>query len=287
MDTEQIKAFLIINETKNFTRAAELLHIAQSTITSRIRTLEQLIGKQLFTRNNKQVSLTRAGELFLPYAERIYSLAQTSIDRIQLEDHFRDKLVIGGPSSIWNFNLNKSIFKMRSDFPEIALDLMAHTTENTIQKVIDGTIDIGIVFSKPRYPMLECDLLQEDCFVLVGRDKYKIVDIASLNSGNFLFVDWGNPFRSWFKELVGPRFIPAFKINQTTLVVNYLISGDFFAFVPKSFVISYLEKGEIYELNHQFSFRLPNYNTYLIYLKSKKDSLTTKLALEVLKNEVN
>jgi DNA-binding transcriptional LysR family regulator len=284
MDIEQIKAFLIINETKNFTKAAEILHIAQSTITSRIRTLEQLIGKQLFTRNNKQVSLTRAGELFLPFAERIYSLAQTSIDRIQLEDQFRDKLVIGGPSSIWNFDLNKNIFKIRSNYPEIALDLMAHTTENTIQKVIDGTIDIGIVYSKPRYPMLECELLQEDFFVLVGSDKFKMVDIESLNSGNFLFLDWGNPFMRWFKELVGPRFIPAFKINQTTLVVNYLISGSFFAFVPKSFVSSHLEKGEIYELNHQFPFMLPKYTTYLIYLKSKKDSLTTKLGLELLKN---
>lgn len=283
MDIEQIKAFLIINETKNFTRAAEILHIAQSTITSRIRTLEQLIGKQLFTRNNKQVSLTRAGELFLPFAERIYSLAQTSIDRIQLEDQFRDKLVIGGPSSIWNFSLNKNIFKIRSNYPEIALDLMAHTTENTIQKVIDGTIDIGIVYSKPRYPMVDCELLQEDFFVLVGSDKFKMVDIESLNSGNFLFVDWGNPFMRWFKELVGPRFIPAFKINQTALVVNYLISGDFFGFVPNSFVISHLQEGEIYELYHQFPFKLPKYNTYLIYLKSKKNSLTTKLGLELLR----
>lgn len=283
MDIEQIKAFLIINETKNFTRAAEILHIAQSTITSRIRTLEQLIGKQLFTRNNKQVSLTRAGELFLPFAERIYSLAQTSIDRIQLEDQFRDKLVIGGPSSIWNFSLNKNIFKIRSNYPEIALDLMAHTTENTIQKVIDGTIDIGIVYSKPRYPMVDCELLQGDFFVLVGSDKYKMVDIESLNSGDFLFVDWGNPFMRWFKELVGPRFIPAFKINQTALVVNYLISGDFFGFVPNSFVISHLQEGEIYELHHQFPFKLPKYNTYLIYLKSKKNSLTTKLGLELLR----
>ncbi|MGG0667006.1 LysR family transcriptional regulator [Lederbergia citrisecunda] len=44
MDIEQIKAFLVINETRSFTKGTEILHIAQSTITTRIRSLEQQMG---------------------------------------------------------------------------------------------------------------------------------------------------------------------------------------------------------------------------------------------------
>jgi len=87
---------------------------------------------------------------------------------------------------------------------------------------------------------------------------------------------------SWFDERVGQQFIPAFKINQTALVINYLISGVFFGFVPKSFAFPYLQKGEIHEPHHEFPFKFPEYNIYVIYLKNKKDSLTTKLGLELL-----
>ena len=282
MDIEQIKAFLVINETRNFTKAAEILHIAQSTITARIRTLEQQIGKQLLLRNNKQVTLTRAGELFVPYAERLNELVQISMETILLEDRFTDKLVIGGPSSIWNYTLHTEILNFKASHPETALDLMAHTNENTIQKVIDGTIDIGIVYSKPRHPMVDYELLQEDYFVLVGRKDFDTIDLNALRGGNFLFLDWGKPFMTWFNEIVGPHFIPAFKINQTALVVNYLKSGDYFGFVPKSFVAPYLNDGELQELDHKFSSMLPSFKTYVIYRKNK-NRLATDLFLERLR----
>lgn len=281
MDLDQIKAFLTIAETRNFTKAAEILHIAQSSITTRIRVLEQIIGKPLFSRTNKRVTLTRAGELFYTYAERINSLAEAGIETILLEDRFSDKLVIGGPSSIWSYKLNEAIVNFKMSHPKIALDLMAHTNENTIQKVIDGTIDIGVVYSRPRHQMVNHELIQEDYFVLVGRDPSKLIDIQSLKGGEFLFVDWGHPFMTWFEELVGARFVPGFKINQTALVVNYLISGDFFGFVPKSFVDSYVKQGDLFELNHDFGCELPAYTTYAIYLKSKKGTMPTELGLGI------
>ncbi|MBD7983992.1 LysR family transcriptional regulator [Sporosarcina sp. Sa2YVA2] len=283
MDLDQIKAFLTIAETRNFTKAAEILHIAQSSITTRIRVLEQIVGKPLFTRTNKRVTLSRAGELFYTYAERINSLAETGIETIRLEDRFSDKLVIGGPSSIWNYNLNEAIVNFKMSHPEIALDLMAHTNEKTIQKVIDGTIDIGIVYSRPRHPMVNHELIQEDYFILVGRDPSKLIDIQSLKSGGFLFVDWGHPFATWFEELVGARYVPGFKINQTALVVNYLMNGDFFGFVPKSFVDSYLQKGDLFELDHDLDCELPAYTIYAVYLKSKKGTMPTELGLGIVR----
>lgn len=280
MDIEQIRAFLAINETRNFTKAAEILHIAQSTITARIRTLEQQIGKQLLLRNNKQVTLTRAGELFVPYAERMNELVQLSIETILLEDRFTDKLVIGGPSSIWNYAFQTEVLNFKSNHPEIALDLMAHTNENTIQKVIDGTIDIGIVYSKPRHPMIDYELLNEDYFVVVGRKDIDSIELNSLRGGDFLFIDWGKPFMTWFNEIVGPDFIPAFKINQTALVVQYLKSGDYFGFVPMSFVAPLLENGELQELGHKLSLELPSFQTYVIYLKNKRNKPAIDLFLK-------
>ena len=71
MNTEELKTFIYLSKVKNFTLAAEQLFIAQSTVTNRISELEKEVGKRLFSRGSKTVTLTEAGEIFLRYAERI------------------------------------------------------------------------------------------------------------------------------------------------------------------------------------------------------------------------
>ena len=65
MNTEELKTFIFLSKVKNFTLAAEQLLIAQSTVTNRISELEKEVGKRLFHRGSKTVTLTEAGEIFL------------------------------------------------------------------------------------------------------------------------------------------------------------------------------------------------------------------------------
>jgi DNA-binding transcriptional LysR family regulator len=68
MDREQIETFITLVTYKNFTKSAEMLHVAQSTISARLKNLETDIGKTLFNRTNRGVQLTTAGHTFFPYA---------------------------------------------------------------------------------------------------------------------------------------------------------------------------------------------------------------------------
>ena len=68
MNTETLRTFIAAAQIKNFTKTAEHLFIAQSTVTNRIFDLESEIGKPLFTRKHKQIELTEAGLQFLDYA---------------------------------------------------------------------------------------------------------------------------------------------------------------------------------------------------------------------------
>ncbi|MGO4370923.1 LysR family transcriptional regulator [Paenibacillus sp. 2TAB19] len=61
MDMSQLEAFLAVSQTLNFTKASEHLHISQSAVTARIKALESAVGKPLFLRDNRNVSLTQAG----------------------------------------------------------------------------------------------------------------------------------------------------------------------------------------------------------------------------------
>ncbi len=81
MDKEQLDTFLSLVNYKNFTKSAEMLHVAQSTVSARLKSLELELGKTLLRRTNKGVELTPSGLIFLPYAKRIIELFAESKKR--------------------------------------------------------------------------------------------------------------------------------------------------------------------------------------------------------------
>ena len=95
MNTEELKTFIFLSKVKNFNFAAEQLMVAQSTVTNRISELEKEVGKRLFMRGSKTVTLTEAGEIFLRYAERILELQDTSIDEINALSSHKRKFSVG------------------------------------------------------------------------------------------------------------------------------------------------------------------------------------------------
>ena len=100
MDTQNLKTFLTLAGVKNFTRTAELLYIAQSTVTNRIAELEREVGKPLFIRNKKNISLTREGLIFQDYARRILDLEERSILELNSPAFSRTALRIGTTNTI-------------------------------------------------------------------------------------------------------------------------------------------------------------------------------------------
>lgn len=67
LDHEQLNTFLSLTKTKNFTRTAEELNIVQSTVTTRIKSLEEEIGEKLFSRKTRHVEMTQEGKTFYEY----------------------------------------------------------------------------------------------------------------------------------------------------------------------------------------------------------------------------
>jgi DNA-binding transcriptional LysR family regulator len=147
IDREQIQTFITLVTYKNFTKSAEMLHVAQSTISARLRNLESDIGKTLFNRTNRGVQLTTAGHTFLPYAKRLYELFEEGKKKVSSNDYFSERLVVGGPSSAWNYIFGDALSTFTSLHRDVALELKTHSSENTIGKVLDGIIDVGVSYT--------------------------------------------------------------------------------------------------------------------------------------------
>ncbi|MCY9516330.1 LysR family transcriptional regulator [Paenibacillus apiarius] len=273
MDIEQLEAFLAVVKSKNFTKSAESLHVAQSTVTSRIKTLEELMGTALLIRNNKHVALTQAGLSFLPYAERMMSLYEASKEALKLQQKYSERFVLGGPTSAWMYIFGDQLRDFQRNNPAIACELLTHSSENTLEKVIDGIIHVGIAYMKPRHPRLAVHHIIEDDYVFVARQRLaRKLTLEDLHRSNFVLNDWGKPFMDWFYNEMGERYMPAFKMNQTTIVIKRCLEENWFTLIPKSIVKNYIENKDLHILDHELAWQPPKHNVYAVTLKTIKNS---------------
>jgi LysR family transcriptional regulator, flagellar master operon regulator len=100
------------------------MHISQSAVTARIKALESSIGKILFSRDNRNLSLTQAGIAFLPYAERMLRLFDES--KLSLSEQFDDYIVLSGPEAVWHYQYLDHILSFRRTHPKVAIKFLSY-----------------------------------------------------------------------------------------------------------------------------------------------------------------
>lgn len=105
MDTESLKTFVTLAEYRNFSRTADALFVAQSTVTNRIAELEREVGRQLFARNKRRVTLTGEGEIYLTYARRMLELSRAGIQAVHTGTRYNGSLRLGTTNTIYECHL--------------------------------------------------------------------------------------------------------------------------------------------------------------------------------------
>ena len=105
MNSQSIKTFITLAKLNSFSQTATSLYISQSTVTKRICELEKEVGKPLFYRDKKHVSLTEDGRIFLKYATRIVELEEASLKEMHSSVTYENSLRIGSTNSIYECHL--------------------------------------------------------------------------------------------------------------------------------------------------------------------------------------
>jgi DNA-binding transcriptional LysR family regulator len=145
---QQLVYFLAVAETRHFTRAAELTHVAQPSLSKQIHSLERELGSELFHRARGNVSLTPAGEVLVPYAKRILS----DVDSARLQIHElaelrQGRLRLGATPSLCTGLLTDVLARFRSRYPGIELVIEESGSRDLVRQVADGGIDIALITS--------------------------------------------------------------------------------------------------------------------------------------------
>ena len=120
MNTTQLECFLSVADALNFSRAAERLRITQPAVSHQVKTLEDELGVQLFSRTSKSVRLTQEGHLFLQYAGEILKLAGASIAQVrQCQSGRPQYLGIGCRSAADLMLIRPALDRLRREEPQV------------------------------------------------------------------------------------------------------------------------------------------------------------------------
>ncbi|TKC57650.1 LysR family transcriptional regulator [Pedobacter hiemivivus] len=161
MELRHLLYFKTVAEELHFTKAATKLFISQPPLSRQIKELEQELEVQLFTRNNKQVTLTDAGKYFKSEVDAIFAKLEESKSIVrQIHLSASGELKIGYISSVYQSDLAEILKAMRQEFPYIKTGLFEMPTITQIAALEQGKLDVGIL----RAPILSEKLIVKTLF---------------------------------------------------------------------------------------------------------------------------
>jgi len=146
MEIRALRTFLAVAETGSFTRAGQRLKVSQSAVSQQIRSLEESVGSPLFSRQARNVTVTQAGNVLLPYARQI--LAKVDDAKAVISDFEglgRGRIAIGASGPICHHVLPQILREFAARFGKIEIQVISGFSEETLKKTLDGTVDVGVV----------------------------------------------------------------------------------------------------------------------------------------------
>ncbi len=237
MDSVGIEVFLQIVRNRSISRAAEAVHLAQSTVSKRLQMLEDYLGYSLIERGKgiKTLELTPQGIEFIKIAERWQDLIHDAYQVGRLKVHYN--IAIGTvPSANMTF-VPQLCRRLLSHEPCIHFKIISLHSLEMYEEVEKRNIDVGFslveqvnqnVAAIPCFsvPMIGIRLQQG------ALDKNLTVDIRTLNPANCIFINWGTRYQMWHDYWFHSGDMPKASIDNPYLLFTIIERKEQWAIVP-------------------------------------------------------
>ena len=240
MDIELARTFLAVVETGSFFGAADKVHVTQSTVSMRIRSLEDQLGRPVFERGKSGATLTPAGRRFHRHAHALVrTWSQARLDA-SLPDAYDMSLEIGAVPSLWHKLLLDALPVLRTAFPKVAINAVSERSETLCRQIEDGSLDVAVTYRPLNTPELNAIQLFEDDFVLVSSMSEPRADPMG---DAYVLIDWGPEFRADHLLNFPHLAKPVLQLGLGMLGLDYLRVVPGSGYFPYRVVAAEIEKG--------------------------------------------
>ena len=237
MDIELARTFIAIMETRSFVRAAKSLFVTQSTVSARIKGLEDQLGGPLFTRSKSGVVPTPAGAQFARHAAAIVRIWAQARQELALPAQFRARITIGSQITHWDDVLLNWMVWLRSAHPDIAVHAEVGSNDALMRQMADGLLDAAVVYAPRTAAGLASELLFRDELVLATTDR----NSHGIDDPGYVYVDWGPEFGSGHAAAFPGSPTPALHFGVGTVALAFVLQHGGAGYFPARTVRRHVE----------------------------------------------
>ncbi|MEH6443519.1 MAG: LysR family transcriptional regulator [Oceanospirillaceae bacterium] len=280
MDLNLLRTFLEVSKTRHFGKAAQNLYLTQSTVSFRIKQLEEHVGIELFIRERNNIMLTIPGERLLSHAENILGVWQLALQDVGVVDTKELQLSLGGISNLWGTFLQSLLPKLAAEFKGVSIRTEISSHQELTRSLLIGGLDIAVVLDPPNTN--ELGILKIGHIELVMVCNQPGADLIDIEKLGYVFVDWGTVFNLQHAKLFKSNIIPTLHTENSQIALEYVISNGGAAFLPKAIVDKYINDSRLYLVDNIDSIRRDVFAVYSKISAQKKEIRTILNLLEKL-----
>lgn len=232
----KLETFIIVADTKNFTRAASILNMTQPAISHHIKLLEEYYNVKLLEKKNKNMELTEAGRILYKYALEIDKISKLAKNHLSNESSIIKRYNVGATLTIGGYVLPPIIGNYKISNKNIDVILQVENTESIIQKLFSGEIILGVIegpFDKSKviYEKFKNDELVFAISKSHEMAKKKKITMEEILSEKLILREKGSGTRQVFEDYMvqngfEPKNItPYMEIGDITAIMSLVESG--------------------------------------------------------------
>jgi DNA-binding transcriptional LysR family regulator len=241
MTFRQLESFLAVARERSFSRAAQTIHLAQPTLSEHIQELERELGTRLFLRRARQVSLTEAGRIFEPRAQRVLAAADDARQAVLGVDGLvRGSLLIGAGTTPGIYVLPRVVAAFQALYPGVELRLRIANSRIIEEEIRADRLDVGVVGGHVLGPGERCvDAgLVDELVLIVARKhpwaRHRRVAARELATERLLIREAGSASRQVMEralQVAGITFSRTMELDHTEAIKQSVMAGLGVAFV--------------------------------------------------------
>ena len=241
MEVHQLRYFRAVARHGTFTRASEVEHVAQPSLSQQILKLEAELGARLFDRLPRSAKLTVFGKTFLPKAERILrDLEEAKTELREMSSNDKGEVVVGIIPTIAAYLLPRLLNDFTARHPLVNIKIIEDITPTLLQRLHEGTIDLAVAaLPVSGNELASVELFKEKLYAVLP-EKHRLasrvsISLADLNREPFLLLKEGHCFRDSViaacnKVKVSPSIV--FESGQFATILAMVSAGMGVSAVP-------------------------------------------------------
>ena len=253
MDFDHLITFVEIAKQGSFSRAGQKLYRSQPAVSAQIRQLEHEYGQKLFDRVGKSVRLTVAGETLLEYAGRLLTLRNESLRAVADQASTpRGTLAVGANEATCLYVLPDIFAEYSRRFPAVQISIYRNFSHKVLEKVEDGTVDVGIVTLPVKSPSLKVHVIFKDRLMLMVSPTNPLASYKSVLTSDIAEQPLIFPKTGFMRQVLDKQFRPyrsrlrvTMELPSVGMIKRFVAAGLGVSIISETFARDEVRAGQV------------------------------------------